>query len=138
MTSRQKHQNDQARAAKERRQAIGQRVRDCRNALALTQDAVAERADLAEATLRAVEAGRRGPSVDSITAIASALGVPVATFFSDDAVADGSGAEAARLFRELDERLQPVVIRFMRDLSAALAPKAKRSVTSTLKVKSRA
>ncbi len=137
MTSRQKHQNDHARAAKERRQAIGRRVRDCRNALGLTQDAVAERADLAEATLRAVEAGRRGPSVDSITAIASALGVPVSTFFSDDAVADGSGAEAARLFRELDERLQPVVIRFMREMGTALAPKAKRTA-STSKAKDRA
>lgn len=137
MASRQKQQNDHTRAAKERRQAIGRRVRDCRNALGLTQDAVAERADLAEATLRAVEAGRRGPSVDSITAIASALGVPVATFFSDDAVSDGSGAEAARLFRELDERLQPVVIRFMREMGTALAPKAKRTA-STSKAKGRA
>jgi hypothetical protein len=72
--------------------------------------------------LRAVEAGRRGASVDSITAIASALGVPVSTVFSDDAVADGSGA--AQLFRELDERLQPVVGRFMREMGSALAPKA--------------
>lgn len=137
MTSRQKPQKEHARAAKERRQAIGQRVRDCRNALGLTQDAVAERADLAEATLRAVEAGRRGPSVDSITAIANALGVPVSTFFADDAVADGSGAEAARLFRELDERLQPVVIRFMRDMGSALSPRGKRG-SSTSKAKDRA
>ena len=137
MTSRQKPQKEHVRAAKERRQAIGQRVRECRNALGLTQDAVAERADLAEATLRAVEAGRRGPSVDSITAIANALGVPVSTFFADDAIADGSGAEAARLFRELDERLQPVVIRFMRDMGSALSAKGKRS-SSTSKAKDRA
>jgi transcriptional regulator with XRE-family HTH domain len=137
VASRQKQQNDHVRAAKERRQAIGRRVRDCRKQSGLTQDTVAEQAGLAEATLRAVEAGRRGPSVDSITAIAGALGVPVSTFFSDDAVADGSGAEAARLFRELDERLQPVVIRFMRDMGSALSPKGKRS-SSTSKAKDRA
>ena len=124
-------QDQQIREAKERRQAIGRRVAACRNGLGLTQEVVAERAKLTEATVRAVETGRRAPSIDSIAAIASALGVPVATLFADDVVTIGTDAEVARLFRDLDERLQPVVIRFLRDLKRTLAVKRRPTVRGT-------
>lgn len=127
-------QKPEAKGAKERRRAIGQRVHDVRSDQGLTQDQLAEAADLSEGTVRAVESGRRGPSVDSISAIAAALGVPVAAFFTE-AKSSASTPEsvATALVRELDPRVQPVVVRFLRELNRVLRSPSKPKKTTRTK-----
>jgi DNA-binding XRE family transcriptional regulator len=65
-----------------RRMAVGRRMRDLREGVGLSQAAVAEAAGLSRPFYLAVEAGRRNISLDKVFAIADALGVSAAAFFS--------------------------------------------------------
>lgn len=63
--------------------AFGQRVRDQRERLGLSQDALAERAGLHRTFVGSVERGERNVSLDNIHAIAVALGVPAGELVGD-------------------------------------------------------
>jgi len=56
------------------RVAFGQRIRDKRISLRLTQEELAERADLHTTYLSSVERGERNIALENIIAIAKALG----------------------------------------------------------------
>ncbi len=63
--------------------AFGQRVRDRRDHLGLSQEALAERAGLDRTFVGSVERGERNVSLDNIHAIAVALGVPAGELVGD-------------------------------------------------------
>jgi transcriptional regulator with XRE-family HTH domain len=54
----------------------------------LTLTALAEQAGIAKSTVSLIERGQGNPSIDTVWALATALGVPFASLFHDDPLAD--------------------------------------------------
>ena len=61
---------------------IGNRVRELRRAMDLSQDKLAARAGMHRTWVGVVERGESGTTVDSLAALCSALGVSLAYFFA--------------------------------------------------------
>lgn len=61
---------------------FGERVRQCREAAGLSQEGLAERADLDRTYLSGIERGLRNPGVKNVVAIAKALRISVGDLFS--------------------------------------------------------
>ena len=59
---------------------IAERIRELRLAAALTQEAVAERAEVPVESLRGIEQGRRQPTWPTLRRIAGAIGVSLGDF----------------------------------------------------------
>lgn len=64
------------------RERFGQQVRSLRAARGLTQEQLAERAEISVDFLSLIERGRSSPSFDNLDDLAQALGVSVAHLFS--------------------------------------------------------
>jgi len=62
---------------------IGRRVRDLRQARGLSLSELAHRASVGKATLSALEAGTRNPTVETLYAITAQLNVPLAAVLTD-------------------------------------------------------
>ncbi len=62
---------------------IGRKIRDLRCAAQLTQEELAERADLTDGFISQVERGRTSISIDSLKQILDALNITLADFFRD-------------------------------------------------------
>lgn len=87
---------------------IGKIVKKRRNHLGLSQDELANRANISKSFLSLIESGKREPSLTALSAIAGALEVPLNILIflgSDD--------------DEL-QRMPPEVIRNLRDLALKL------------------
>jgi transcriptional regulator with XRE-family HTH domain len=54
----------------------------------LTLSALAEQAGVAKSTVSLIERGQGNPSIDTVLALARALGVPLASLFNDEAASD--------------------------------------------------
>lgn len=63
--------------------AIGQKIRQAREARGLTQEMLAESLGVTQAAVSYWEAGRRAPDVDDLVAIADALNIDIAALFAD-------------------------------------------------------
>ncbi|MEU5908917.1 helix-turn-helix transcriptional regulator, partial [Micromonospora sp. NPDC047467] len=61
-----------------RRRAIGDRIRAVRLEANLTQERLAERADMDRQSLNRIEQGHASPKVDTLIRIAAALDTPLA------------------------------------------------------------
>jgi XRE family transcriptional regulator, regulator of sulfur utilization len=66
-------------------QPVARNLRRWRKARGLTLSALAEQAGVAKSTVSLIERGEGNPSIDTIWALAAALGVPFASLFHDDA-----------------------------------------------------
>jgi transcriptional regulator with XRE-family HTH domain len=64
-------------------QKIGLRIKDLRSALGISQEALANLAELDRTYVNSVENGRRNISIENIEKIAKALKVSVKDFFDD-------------------------------------------------------
>jgi transcriptional regulator with XRE-family HTH domain len=64
------------------RPALGARIRELRRRLELSQEELADRADLHWTYVSDLERGRQTPTLDVINRLARALGVTLAEFFS--------------------------------------------------------
>lgn len=73
--------------ADESRKRFGIRLRELRLAAGLTQEQLAEAAELDRTYISSTERGRRNISLDAISQIASALGISPATFFTSSELA---------------------------------------------------
>ena len=58
--------------------AFGRNVRKCRETLAYSQEALAEKSDLDQTYISGIECGKRNPSIKSVVRIAKALKVKTA------------------------------------------------------------
>jgi transcriptional regulator with XRE-family HTH domain len=76
---------------------IARNLRRWRTTREMTLAALAEQAGVAKSTVSLIERGHGNPSIDTIGALASALGVPFASLFHDE-----SPAEDMSLVRERD------------------------------------
>ena len=61
--------------------AFGQRVSEIRRSRGMTQEQLAERADVTPLSIGFIEQGRRWPRLVTLQKLAKCLGVPVAEFF---------------------------------------------------------
>jgi transcriptional regulator with XRE-family HTH domain len=71
-------------AVEDLRPRFGARVRSLRTALGLSQEQVAERADLHWVYVSGIERGRRNPGLNTIGKLARALGVTPDALLRDD------------------------------------------------------
>lgn len=69
-------------------QPIARNLRRWRMTRDLTLSALAEQAGVAKSTVSLIERGQGNPSIDTVLALARALGVPLASLFNDEATAD--------------------------------------------------
>jgi transcriptional regulator with XRE-family HTH domain len=63
------------------RHAVGRRVRECRTELRLSQESLAERANLHRNYIGSIERGERDMGVNALARLADALGMSLAEFF---------------------------------------------------------
>lgn len=109
----------------ELRKRVGERVRQRRTECELTQEALAERLDLDESTIRAIEAGRRGVSLEVLVALAQALQVEPGALIDEKTVVSTNETEAARLVRALDTGWQKSAVRILREIHRRCAERAR-------------
>lgn len=64
---------------------VGEKVKNLRLKMGLTQEELAERSDLTKGFISQLERGNTSPSVDTMTHIVRALGTNLAEFFSETA-----------------------------------------------------
>jgi transcriptional regulator with XRE-family HTH domain len=102
-------------------QPIARNVRRWRAARDLSLSALAEQAGVAKSTVSLIERGRANPSIDTVSALASALGVPFASLFDDDA--------AARRVVVVRESESPVLAAAGAAAENGQAPKLRRLLT---------
>jgi transcriptional regulator with XRE-family HTH domain len=76
---------------------IARNLRRWRAAREMTLSALAEQAGVAKSTVSLIERGHGNPSIDTVGALAAALGVPFASLLQDE-----SSADAVALVRERD------------------------------------
>ena len=84
-------------------QDFGHRLRELRDRAGLSQEALAKRAKLSSATISRIELGQSSPNLDTMVALANALGLTVTGLLID--ITD-EAAELAALIRELPRRDQ--------------------------------
>lgn len=65
---------------------LGQRIRQFRNERHMSQEELSFKAGISAAHLGQIERATKNPTIDTIAKIATALDLPVTSFFSDDAV----------------------------------------------------
>ena len=82
---------------------IARNLRRWRTAREMTLSALAEQAGVAKSTVSLIEHGHGNPSIDTVGALAQALGVPFASLLPDD-----EPAESMSLVRECDSPVIPV------------------------------
>jgi transcriptional regulator with XRE-family HTH domain len=70
---------------------LGQRIKALRRGRAMTQERLAERAEISVSFLSMIEGGRRVPHLSTLARLAGGLGLPLFELFSFD----GTGARAA-------------------------------------------
>jgi transcriptional regulator with XRE-family HTH domain len=100
----------------ELRRRVGGRVRRRRQELELTQEALAEKVGLDESSIRAIEAGRRGVSLEVLVGLAEALSVEPGALVDEKLSATTHETEAARLVRTLDAAWQRSAVRILREI----------------------
>ena len=107
---------------------IGQRVKAARKRFELTQAELAEQSALDEVTIRAIEAGRRGLSLDSLARVARVLGLRPGELLDPDAVdAVGVGRQAAVIVDSLNPAWQRAALRILREIQQAAKTKPNRA-----------
>ena len=82
--------------------SVGRRVRQLRTRAGMTQERLAERAEISVSFLSMIERGERSPHLDTLDRLALALEVAVEEIFRPNLAVDeaGSGAQRANVVRE--------------------------------------
>ena len=81
---------------KKLREILGKNIRTLRRARNISQEKLAEMADLSTVYLGRIENGRQEPSLNTIGRIANALGVESIKLFTDDPASSNSSEERVR------------------------------------------
>lgn len=107
-------------------QQIGKRIRTCRKLARLTQEQLAERADLSPHFLGFVERGRANPSLNSLVRIAAALGIQLGALFQ---FPKEKGQEVKQLLQEINRLLRhrtPSEVQMVKHIVELLPPAKRR------------
>jgi transcriptional regulator with XRE-family HTH domain len=79
---------EKASSAEGAAEPVARNLRRWRTARGITLSALAEQAGVAKSTVSLIERGRGNPSIDTVWALAAALGVPFSSLFHDEAPPD--------------------------------------------------
>lgn len=102
------------------RKRIGERVRLFRLNRGLTQVGLADAVGIDETSLRAIEAGRRAPSLDVLARLAEELDVDPGSLLSDENTSSSAGADLASLFDRLPPKWRDVLLEHARAVAKAV------------------
>ena len=95
---------------------VGKNIQTIREARGYSQNALAKKAGIAQATISAIEKETKSPSVDTVILIANALCVPVADLIGEAAKPDGLTGQEINLimdFRTLSAQGKEYVLQSM-------------------------
>jgi XRE family transcriptional regulator, regulator of sulfur utilization len=103
---------------------IGTRLRDTRESLGLSQEAVAARARVNTSYLSQIERGRKAPSLDVFVRLATAVNLTLAELFADQ---EGSTPsldvrEVERLLDAVPDERRPALLALIRAAADLAAP----------------
>lgn len=98
--------------------AIGRRVKEARQRLGITQAELADRLDMEEQSVRSIESGRRGLSMESLHRVAHALRVPAPTLVGavDGDASSVIGREIAELVSSMSQKWQRTTLKIVREI----------------------
>ncbi|MEW5848033.1 MAG: helix-turn-helix transcriptional regulator [Myxococcota bacterium] len=102
---------------------IGQRVKTLRLEQGITQAELAGRLRLDETSIRSIEAGRRGMSLETLTRVSRALRARPGALLGDGTAASAAATEAAHLLEELPREWQRAAVRIIREIHGAATGK---------------
>ena len=103
---------------------IGIRLREAREGLGLSQEAVAARARLNTSYLSQIERGKKAPSLDVLVRIAAAVNLSLGELFADDegAVPALEMREVERLLDGVPEERRPALLGLIRAAAELAGP----------------
>lgn len=105
---------------------IGERIREFRKSLGLTQAELAELSAVDDMTISRLETGVRAPSLDQLERLATVFSIPVSQFFDDsEDQLLGKGTMLAAMLSELNAEQQKFVMKFVRSYIETHGEKAK-------------
>lgn len=105
------------------RNALGNEIRRRREALFLTRVELGQRSGLSPNYIGSIEKGRRDPGLSAICQLASGLGVPLSDLLGGPANLAPSALEAGKLLEHVSEEIQEGVLRLLRSVQPAKAPR---------------
>lgn len=94
---------------------VGQRIRELREAHGLTQEGLGERASLSYKFIGEIERGSANPTIDTLSRLASALGVTVSDLVRDDGSSPATRTLTPgdyQMVREMRDSLEALLKRF--------------------------
>lgn len=110
-----------------REKALGKHVRKARRDLGLTQDELAERLNMEESTVRAIEAGRRGVSTATLMNLAAKLQTTAGVLLGEKREhLKPVEAEAAKLVGDLEGAWQHSALKILREIHDQVVASARR------------
>lgn len=98
---------------------LGARLRELRNRRELTQEALAEVADVSCKTIRRIEQGSISPSLVTLKRLASAFGLSASDLLGDQLENHDEVAAMYRDLPPLEQQIAYVVLRSLSDHAAA-------------------
>ncbi len=102
------------------RKQFGRQLQHLRRSKGMTQSKLAEKADLSDNYVGAIERGLRGPSLDTIAHLAKALDVQAWELFNFDATGKITRNDAIKFLRRSLKGKGPEEIKVLADLAARL------------------
>lgn len=108
---------------RDKRQRLGARLRALRQARGMTQEELAERAGLHPTYIAKIELGGRLPTLEALSSLAAALGVPAATIVEamDESPGLSPAAETAKELKVLIDGCSVGQLELLRDFAELLA-----------------
>ena len=100
--------------------ALGREIRRIREESGLTQEELAERAELSSIYIGTIENGKRDPSLWTVCSLAEGLGIPMVELFRPPPLVSEAAKTTATLFDKRPEDLGAALIAFLLALQAAL------------------
>ena len=96
---------------------FGREIRRRREALSLTLEQLAEKAELTPNYIGTIENGKRDPSLSTVLSLAKGLRVPPAELFGGVQDLSSAATEAGLLFDGVSPEIQEAVLKLLRSVS---------------------
>jgi transcriptional regulator with XRE-family HTH domain len=103
--------------------AVGAQIRLLRKARKLSQEQLAERADLHYTLIGSVERGERNVTLENLAKIAKGLGVPVRELFPVESKNDDSARELIALLATVDRSTSELILSVAKIIQEKRSPK---------------